>query len=290
MKNTWLHVTIFIMKIFKNYILIILICTFLMILVGCPLPAQDNQDSGGTDIAGGQGGNTPSGTDGRETTNSGISIGQLPIEMLVKLGYDESELVVGNEELLPGDDRLVWSLAIENVEGPLASAVFDEDRSIVEWLRFETPPDNTAPSVVRPGDDLPERIAEALGFADMGYKPMQDGIGEHGISEYRRYETSGDWEICFSRISIYVKPDEKKLVSINWLEYEIPEEISVQIDRDEAIEIVAALFGDTGFTPSRIELIIFQFGRSPILDVVLVWEIVTDMGPLRIRCDDGAFL
>ncbi len=287
---SWLHVTIFIMKIFKNYILIILICTFLMILVGCPLPAQDNQDSGGTDIAGGQGGNTPSGTDGGETTNSGISIDPLPIEMLVKLGYDESQLVVGDKELLPGDERLVWNLVIEDAEGPLATAVIDEDRSLVEWLRFETPPDDSAPPVVRPGDDLPERVAGALGFADMGYKPMQEGIGEHGVNEYRRYETSGDWEICVSRVSIYVKPDEKTLVSINWLEYQIPDEISVEIDRDEAIAIVAELFADTSFTPSRMELILFQFGRSPILDIVLVWEVVTDMGTLRIRCDDGTFL
>lgn len=261
-----------------------------MTLLGCPLPAQDNRDSGGSDLAGGQGGNTSSGTDERGTTNSGISIGQLPIEMLVKLGYDESQLVVGNQELLPGDERLVWNLVIENVEGPFATAVFDEDRSLVEWLRFDTPPDDTAPLDVRPGDDLPERVAGALGFSDMGYKPMQEGIGEQGINEYRRYEISGDLEICVSRISIYIRPDEKNLVSINWLEYEIPEDISVQIDREEAIAIVAELFGDSSFTPSGIELILFQFGRSPIVDVVLVWEVVTGMGTLRIRCDDGAFL
>lgn len=278
------------MKNNTHYILIILISTLLMIMVGCPLPAQDNRDSGGSGIAGEQDSNTPSGTDERETTNSGIPIGQLPIEMLVKLGYDESQLVVASKELLPSDERLVWNLVIDDVDGPFASAVFDEDRSLVEWLRFETPPDDTAPSVVRPGDDLPERVSEALGFDDMGYKPMQEGIGEQGVNEYRRYEISGDLEICVSRISIYIKPDEKKLVSINWLEYQIPEEVSVQIDRDEAIEIVAELLADSSFTPSRIELILFQFGRSPIVDIVLVWEVVTDMGTLRIRSDDGAFL
>ncbi len=231
-----------------------------------------------------------SNSDTESSIDFDVFMEQLALETAIMLGYDESLISIGDKELLDSSDRLLWSVQLNDSLETFATIIIDEGLKKVSSIRFRTSTDEMVPSAIESGEGLFSGIEEALELADQGYRPGWRENKENEIFEYRKYVAFDEWEICVGSIHIITNPELKKLSAIHWTDYEMPDSVSVQIDRDAAIETAISFRGNTDASPLHAELVLYQTGPSHITDIAVVWEIAFDDTTVNIRCDDGSIL
>ncbi len=285
------------MSSMKNYISLLLVILLLIsgsILASCE-PDSDNDDDS-PDLQGevtpvpGAGDQNESDSDAPQIELSSTDPEFMFLELMGKLGYEENDVVIVNKEVGPADGRLMWNIGFEEGFGGLGYARINDGSDVVELLKFMVAPSDFAPEPVRPGIDLAERITEALGITDEEYQPGP-GPGYTGVMEWRKFTEFGEYEVCYERFFLDIKPGTYELIAIMFQTGEIDPATEIEVTLEEATEAALEYSGDADLVLVASTLILLSEGPMPPMGDGIYWEIVFVDGPiLYVSVGDGSIV
>lgn len=278
------------MKKFLQLALFVTVFIYTPALAGCPGPRPASPDQN-------QNGNVQDTTVDPTHPNEQaagpqdveMSIANVGMDLLAKLGYDTTTLEVISMEFSPTDFILLWNVKIGNELGIVADFNINEETLKFEFLSFIFVRDGVlVPSSLGPDDSPLERIAKALGLEEEGYRLV---VEKEATWEYRKYATWYEWQIAVSHAVIIAPPDEDVAILFDYRENELIEPVTINIDRDAAVSAALAQLDDSvpGMEPSRVDLI--QLSSEPYgpNDFRVYWEVVYGGQVVHIPAnDDGA--
>ena len=283
------YVTICVMKKFLQLALFVTVFIYALALAGCPGPRPASPDQN-------QNGNVQDTTVDPAHPNEQatgpqdveMSIGNVGMDLLAKLGYDTTTLEVISMEFSPADFKLLWNVKIGNELGIVADFNINEETLKFEFLSFIFVRDGVlAPSSLGPDDSPLERIAGALGLEEEGYRLV---VEKEAKREYRKYATWYEWQIAVSHAVIIAPPDEDAAILFDYRENELIEPVIINIDRDAAISEAKSQLVDPapGIEPSRVDLIQLPSEPYGSTDFRIYWEVVYGDQVVHIPANDGS--
>jgi len=207
------------------------------------------------------------------------------LDYFALLGYERDKLEVSQMNTLTDPERPLREIMVDYDASSLGSIILDQSSGMFDIISLHEPSDENSPEPVQPGEDIPERVFEALGLEDRGYIPGPVDKSEFGDYEYRRYVEYDVSIVCIGRLHIYVRPEEMSLVSIHMTELLVPADTEINITAEEACNIATDFFSD--FEVTTVDLVVFQAGRSRFDDLVVSWEVMLGDLTVKVRADDG---
>ena len=257
----------------KNFLIIplLVLVALLLPINGCTNPAPENA----------------AGRDPDENQDTSYEVGILARDFAVKLGYESDLLQIGEKRILTEISSFLWEVMLDYTNGPLALVYINELTMAVETFRFFIPPDENAPPAVRPGEDIADRIAETLGLADSGYVPVPENSGQVGFYKFRKYETSGEWEIATGEVQLMVDPASHSIAAIDWREFDLPDEVDIVTTESEVIGKAQIVLQIENPVQVSTDLVYYVNRYSPQEEPDLVWEVVIDGNPVYIGIKYG---
>lgn len=251
-------------------------------LTGCPgrqpVPQNQDQTSRNNDVQ------------AADSQDVDTALANAGMDLLAELGYDTATLEVISMELSPLEHSLLWNIKIGNGLDIVANFYVSEETLRFELMNSILIRDGVlAPSSIAPDDVPQERIAEALGLEEDGYRLA---VENEAAWEFRKYAAWNEWEIAVSQVIIIVSTDIDVPILIDYRENELPGHLNISVDREAALLSAISFLGDsiTGTEPSLVDLILFPSQEYGNTDLLLYWEFRFGDMVAHVNVDDGTIL
>jgi len=278
------------MKKIHFYALLLLITSVTVILSGCkdtrsnnrsqtpgPAAIEDNSDIGSS------GADATSESQGSSSYDPETQI----IGILESLGYDRSYITFSSVEMEPGEAADMWRIMFDDGFGPLGAAYIADGADKPAYIKFEHSSDLTSPEllqpdidperVVLPGEELPSRIAKALGLEEDGYTKLS-WMSKPDYVEYRKYASSGEYEVSTHQVGMFFDHRTTGLLAIHFSGTDLDPNLQVIIDMDTAIKAAVEGMGDSVQEVKHSELIQLASPSVNNGNPVVYWEITFGNG------------
>lgn len=217
-------------------------------------------------------------------------VADIAVDFMAKLGYGQSQFRIAATDLMPMEG-LLWHVQLEDDLGQWVSIVVNEDLGRMERYKALHRPRDFHSPVTMPGDDIVERVADALGLPSSGYQSVDYSADTYRAGMYRKYADVGEWRVCVGQVNVRTYREDQSLYAIHWRERGLLHPPEVNVDREAAIDIAASYLGIDNPGLLNAELIQLQRGSSRLYDLAVFWEVVFEgQGTVHVRCDDGAVL
>jgi hypothetical protein len=284
-----------IMNIRNILLLVLLSSLFGLLLTGCPSSTgggNGDVDNDSTDLSGVEGegeaeiiylADAPT-RDAEELMDLVRSIG---MEFMVQLGYDRTGIqptVVG--EISHTVESWVWGVDFQSILGMVGTVLVRVDTQEVEG--FYAYPE-FAPLVSNPTDELPVFTMEALEISEPEYRVL-DWATQPGWITFRRYAQVGDHEVGIGMTAIVSEPGLGQLIEIHMVTYDPPEEFSLNIDEQSAIDEAVNYIGDESLPIESVDLVYVPDRAKNSVPKYFCWEVRLGEFFVYVKCDDGTVI
>jgi len=223
----------------------------------------------------------------QESTNPG-DITSMAIDIVGGVGYETTDLVATATTQRDFEYAELWDVEFQSGEDPFCRVTVNATRDIVEAFLMYAPQEELAGGhEVIPMEDLPDRIIDAFGLDEAGFrlKHMEEAP-RYWI--YRRYEPYNEVEVCTGEFVIGINPLSGDVGMIFQIERDIPEDLEVNFSEQQALDIAAGVLPDLADREDlEIDLILIPMGEDIYNDINGVWEISSGMDYFHVRADTG---
>jgi len=259
---------------------IVLVFAVTLALSACPKPQTKPADTSGKKETVNQ---------AQQKVDEDKAIDDAALNFMEKLGFDKSSLQIKFKQILTGEKTIRWSVIVENDSGTAAEFTINETTLRPEVFSLKGRMSESLPPTLKPGDDLPERIASALGLESEGYRPSK-WRGEKSALEYRKYEKRGDREICVGKILIVAPVDPNSPLIITFIDGTLVAKTEIKLDRDAAVSIADKFVDKSDLKPANVELVQEKCPPFGPEDFAIYWEVFYGSRTVHVRADDGTIL
>ena len=215
-------------------------------------------------------------------TESAISeqVKKVAVDVLTSLGYDLTTLEFIGASPSPNDANL-WSVTYNNQAGSPLIVDVNVELNHFEFIKGDFTKVDSLPGTLKPGEDLDQRVAEALDFEGEGYKRVEWAGKLPGPIDYWKVETVDGWTVRTGLIAVAVMPETNVFLGLFRFERPLSATLNVNVDREEIKKRGAALYNSDVDSILYAELIQTGKEHGSTSDTVLFWEV---------RFSDGMFL
>jgi len=213
---------------------------------------------------------------------------EMALDYLLKLGFEREELLIADVDTIGEPLAGNWVINIDDLSGRLVIFNASEKKNCIEGIRFEKALDNDAPEPLRPGEDMSNRVATALGLEEKGY--VLKVTSEKNIVDFpifERLEPVAGYMVSTGEVLLITDPMTGYLVSINIMEYNLPSPPEINFTEDEAANLGREILGDSSLELTGSRLVLMPIDFSEPDNAIIFWELTLGNSPILIRADTG---
>jgi len=223
----------------------------------------------------------------QETHTSNADPEETVLVFLEKLGYDRSYLLADFKEEKFENDRTIWAIGLKDGFDELCFASLPGSADRLLFIKFVVPPGDISPDPVRPGPDIVDRAATALGLFDQGYI-LPSWPQNPGFTHFRKYASFENYEICTNYVLFLTDTGNDSLLAIHFSDTTLPRDVSINFDRESAINIASSELADNTSDVLYAELVNHSDFLYPPDQLGIWWEIaLTNGSTVSVNADNG---
>ena len=227
-------------------------------------------------------------TSSDEWENTLVEVGDIAYQFALKLGYEADLLQIGQRNIFSEENENYWEVELEYTDGPLAYVLVNTLSGSVEAFTLMIPSNEISPPALRPGEDIAERVSDALGLEESRYVKVEAIPEQEGSAGFIRIEEVSNWEITSGEVQIFFNPETYAFAGITLWEAELPDSLEINIDDSTAIEIVRSHYVIESREDVTAELV-FRIPDDPS-EHILVWEVLIDHSVTYVNPSNGEII
>ncbi len=212
------------------------------------------------------------------------------LNLLAKLGYDKSTFVIAQSQLVSGAAASFWTVDVEQGGAEFGYGTVQDGTLDVTLFKLAQPSDSYSPPALRPGPDLPERVAEALGLPAKGYVAATWLPGMFP-REYRKHDPYLEYQVCTHRVMMATDVGSGGLRAIMFERGDTGSISEIRVDRETAIDRASGNGAGARPDATHVDLVFIQDQSGPEPSPALCWEISLSDGTVKyVNCQDGSVM
>jgi len=212
------------------------------------------------------------------------------LNLLARLGYDKSTFVIAQSRLVSGAAGSFWTVEVEQGGSEFGYGIVQDGTLDVTLVKLAQPSDVSSPAALRPGPDLPERVAEALGLPAQGYVPVT-WLPDMFPSEYRKYAPYLEYQVCTHRVIMATDVGSGGLRALMFEKGDTGSISEIRVDRETAIDRASGNGAGGKTDATHVDLVFIRDQSGPEPSPALCWEICLSDGTVKyVNCRDGSVM